>query len=66
MTLPARDVRTVRRLILDAVLVVEEADLRLTELAVPRLREELLRAATLLTRAADGLTDPAHLPRDDE
>lgn len=53
-----RQVRGVRRLLLSAVLRVEETDLRLREAGVPHLREQLLKAAGELVRAADGLTNP--------
>lgn len=54
---PRVPVRAVRRLLLDAVLLIEEADLRLEELGVVTLRERLLTAAGKLVQAADGLTN---------
>lgn len=62
---PRVRVRAVRRLLLDAVLTIEEADLRLEELGVVTLRERLLTAAGKLTRAADGLTRPDLLDDED-
>ena len=54
--------RAVRRLLLDAVLIVEEADLRLEELGVVTLRGQLLEAASKLTLAANAMTNPGLLP----
>lgn len=51
-------VRGVRRLLLSAVLRIEETDLRLRDVGVPHLRDQLLKAAAELTRAADGMTNP--------
>lgn len=62
---PPVPVRAVRRLMLDAVLLVEEADLRLTELGVVTLRGQLLEAAAKLTLAANGLTNPSTLEGSD-
>lgn len=62
---PEVRVRAVRRLLLDAVLLVEEADLRLEELGVVTLREQLLQAAGKLSLAANGLTNPELLEKDD-
>lgn len=53
--------RAVRRLLADAVLLVEEADLRLPRLGVVTLRGQLLEAAAKLTLAANALTNPALL-----
>lgn len=61
---PKVPVRAVRRLLLDAVLLVEEADLRLDELDVITLRGQLLDAASKLTLAANGLTNPNLLAED--
>lgn len=61
MQLTATQIRGIRRLLLSAVLRTEEADLRLGEVSVVRLREQLLLAAAELTRAAEGLTHPAAL-----
>lgn len=62
---PRVPVRAVRRLLLDAVLLVEEADLRLEELGVVTLRERLLEAAAKLTLAANGVTNPGLLGEDE-
>lgn len=61
---PRFPVRAVRRLLLDAVLLVEESDLRLDELDVVTLRGQLLDAASKLTLAANGLTNPSLLAED--
>lgn len=63
---PGFPVRAVRRLLLDAVLLVEETDLRLKELSVVTLRGQLLEAAAKLRLAADGLTAPGLLPEEDK
>lgn len=61
---PRVPIRAVRRLLLDAVLLVEETDLRLEELGVVTLRGQLLEAASKLTLAANGVTNPSILPED--
>lgn len=59
-------VRAVRRLLMNAVLLVEETDLRLDELGVVTVRAQLLEAAAKLTLAADGLTNPGLLEEEDK
>ncbi len=59
---PVRPVAAIRRLLLDAVLLTEKADLVLTEANAVALRDDLLVAALKLTTAANHLTMPHLYP----
>lgn len=61
-TTATRPVLALRRLLLDAVLLTEKADLTLAEGNAHQLRDDLLVAAHKLTTAANHLTQPHLYP----
>jgi len=65
-TPPKRPLPALRRLLLDAVLLIEKVDLTLAEGNANWLRDELLQAAHKVTTAANALTRPELYPLTDE